>query len=299
MGCLTAGESVSTPTNQPELGQTSLAMSGDEGKTSTNTVSVTPPISPLYGSFTTKVYNMYITRGIVVQGEGASIQPVLDLNYHLHNFGGFFNDLSLTTEFWNDISSNQKVSAPPTSAPYWTETFLRAGFSLGFARYFTLASDFTQFLTPANGYPEGRYLKNILSMNDTGLLLPDFSLKPQLTVLYELPDIGQPGLAPHAWWFEPGVTPNYTFFSARSYPVNLGLPIRIGLGREFYAGTAYGFCSVGPQLTVPLTALSTAWGKWSITAGYTYYNLGTTTAAIAPEHHHSQNQFNAALSLVF
>ncbi len=255
--------------------------------------------SPLYGSFTLKVMNEYITRGIIVQSEGVTMQPILNVNYHLFNFGGFFNDLSLITEFWNDVSSNTKVSAPPTSAPYWTETALRAGLSLGFAKYFTLSSDFTQFLTPANGYMEGRYIKTIISCNDTGVIIPNFSFKPQFTFLYELPDSGQAGLAPHAWWFEPGITPNYNIFAASWYPLNLAIPFRIGLGEQFYAGTAYGFFSCGPQITMPLAFISSAYGKWNLTAGYTYYNLGSTTAAIAPDRRHNQNLFNAAISVAF
>ncbi len=255
--------------------------------------------SPLYGLFTIKVMNEYITRGIVVQSKGVTTQPVLDLNYHLYNFHGFFNDLTLTTEFWNDVSSNMRVSAAPTSAPYWTETFIRAGLSLGFAKYFTLASDFTQFLTPANGYPEGRYIKSIISCNDSGLLFPNFSFKPQFTFLYELPDCGQAGLAAHAWWFEPGLTPNYNFFATSKYPVNLAVPFRIGLGEQFYNGTPYGFFSFGPQLSMPLAFLSPLCGKWNFTTGYSYYNLGTTTAATAPGGHHNQNLFNAAISLAF
>lgn len=255
--------------------------------------------SPFYGSFTVKVMNQYITRGIVVQADGVTIQPILDLNYHLYNFGGFFNDLSLITEFWNDISSNTKISAPPTSAPYWTETFLRAGFSLGFAKYFNLSSDFTQFLTPSDGYREGRYWKTILTCNDEGLLLPNFSLKPQCTMLYELPDSGQAGLRPNAWWFEPGVTPSYEFFSASQHPITLAFPFRIGLGNQFYAGTTYGYCSFGPEVTVPLTFISPTFGKWSLTTSYTYYNLGTTTAAIAPYGQHNQNLYTMAIRVAF
>jgi hypothetical protein len=243
--------------------------------------------------------NEYITRGIIVQSEGVTMQPILDINYHLFNFRGFFNDLSLTTEFWNDVSSNTKVSAPPTSAPYWTETVIRAGFSLGFAKYFTLSSDFTQFLTPANGYMEGRYIKTMIFCNDTDFILHNFSFKPQCTFLYELPDSGQAGLAPHAWWFEPGITPNYNLFATSKHSVNLAIPFRIGLGEQFYAGTAYGFFSCGPQITLPLAFLSPSYRKWSLTAGYTYYNLGSTTAAIAPDRRHNQNLFNAAVSVAF
>jgi hypothetical protein len=255
--------------------------------------------SPLSGSFTIKVMNEYITRGIVAQGEGVTLQPILDLNYRLYHFTGFFNDLLLTTEFWNDISSNTKVSAAPTSTPYWTETLIRGGLSLGFAKYFLASTDFTQFLTPSNGYHEGRYIKTILSCNDTGLIFPNFSFRPQFTFLYELPDLGQPGLQPHAWWFEPGLTPNYNLFATSRYPVNFAIPFRIGLGRQFYNGTPYGFFSFGPQLSFPLAFISPSFGKWNLLASYTYYNLGTTTAAIAPEGNHNQNLFTAALGLVF
>ena len=154
------GSSKNTPQTTP------LGANDQYSKTCVTSLTSQATTSPLYGDFTLKFMNQYITRGITVQSEGVTVQPVLKANVHLYNFDGFFNDLSLLTEFWNDISSNTKVSGPPTSAPYWTETYLRAGLSLGFAKYLTFSTVFTQFLTPSDGYREGRYINNVVSFKE-------------------------------------------------------------------------------------------------------------------------------------
>lgn len=292
-------QNIDVCTNNPQAQVTPSHTNIQDSKTCETPILSPAITSPLYGDLTLKFMNQYITRGITVQSEGVTVQPILKANVHLYDSDGFINDLSLLSEFWNDISSNTKVSGPPTSAPYWTETYLRAGLSLGFAKYLTFSTVFTQFLTPSDGYREGRYINNVISFNDVGLFSRNFSLKPQFAFLYELPDSGQAGLQPHAWYFEPCLTPNYNLPSASGHPINLAVPIKLGLGKQFYNGTPYGFLAFGPQITVPLSAVPTSYGKWNLIAAYTYYNLGSTTASIADGKRNNQNLFTGAISITF
>lgn len=255
--------------------------------------------SIFFGSLSVTFLNQYNARGIIVQDRGVTIQPFLSLGARLYQGDGIINEVSLLAQWWNDISTNTRVSAPGSQAPYWTETDIIGGLSVRFLDRFTISSIFNQFLTPAGGYNQGRFINTVVSYDDAGQLIPNFAFRPQFTFLAELPDIGQAGLQPDAWYYEPGLTPNYTLFAKSDYPVNIALPLRLGLGTKFYNGTPYGFFSVGPQITVPLAFISSAAARWNLTAGYQYYNLGSTTAAIAPGGNANQNLFNVGVGVSF
>ncbi len=243
--------------------------------------------------------SQYNARGIVVQDQDVTIQPYLNLNYLLYQGKGFVQSVSATLGWWADFSTNTNVSNPSYTARNWTENDVNAGISIQFANRFSFSSTFTNFTSPAGGYREGRFINNVLAYNDSGLISPTFSLKPQFTFLYELPAGGQAGLQPNAWYFEPGLTPNITINPNSGYPINLAFPLRVGLGNQFYNGTTYGFFSVGPQITVPLAFLSSSEAKWNLNVGYLYYNLGDTTYAIAPNGSRNQNVFNLGISVNF
>ncbi|MCS5690809.1 hypothetical protein NZK33_02270 [Cyanobium sp. FGCU-6] len=258
-----------------------------------------PAIDRFSGNAGIDFRSQYNARGIVVQDKGVTIQPYININYLIYQGKGFVNSVMATVGWWNDISTNTNVSSPAYTARIWTETDISGGLSIRFADRFTFSSTFTDFTSPAGGYREGRFINNVLAYNDAGLISPTFSLKPQFTFLYELPAGGQAGLQPNAWYFEPGLTPNITINAKSNYPINLALPLRVGLGNQFYNGTTYGFFSVGPQITVPLTFLSTPSAQWNLNVGYLYYDLGKTTAAIAPNGSRNQNVFNLGISVNF
>ncbi len=258
-----------------------------------------PTVDRFSGNAGVDFRSQYNARGIVVQDEGLSIQPYVNLSYQLYEGKGFINSVVATIGWWNDFSTNVDLSKPSYSSKNWTETDYNAGFSIRFADRFSFSSTFTDFTSPAGGYREGRFINTVLSYNDAGLISPVFSLKPQLTVLYELPAGGQAGLQPNAWYFEPGLTPNITLNTKSDYPINLALPMRVGLGNQFYDGTTYGFFSVGPQITIPLAFLSSPGSQWNLNVGYLYYNLGTSTTAVAPNGNKNQNVFNLGISINF
>ena len=277
------------------------AQSGDQqpGEGELPVTEKLPNTSRFSGNAGVDFRSQYNARGIVIQDQDLTIQPYLNLNYKLYEGKGFINGITATIGSWNDISTNTKLSNPSFSAKNWTETDINAGLSFQFADRFSFSSTFTNYSSPAGGYNEGRFINNILAYNDAGLISPLFSLQPQFTVLYELPADGYPGLKPNAWYFEPGLTPNYTFNPKSKYPINVALPLRVGLGNEFYNGSTYGFFSVGPQISFPLAFLNTPGTKWNLNLGYLYYNLGDTTTAVAPNRSSSQHLFNLGVSINF
>lgn len=298
-----APEQSERPSTAAPIGPTAQGgLDGGQQQPEENVIPVTeapPVIDRFSGNAGIDFRSQYNSRGIVVQDEGVTIQPYININYLVYKGEGFINSVTATVGWWNDISTNTNVSSPAYTARIWTETDINAGISIQFADRFSFSSTFTDFTSPAGGYREGRFINNVLAYNDAGLISPNFSLKPQFTFLYELPAGGQAGLQPNAWYFEPGLTPNITINTKSDYPINLALPLRVGLGNQFYNGTTYGFFSVGPQITVPLAFLSSPSAKWNLNVGYLYYDLGKTTAAIAPNGSRNQNVFNLGISVNF
>lgn len=231
------------------------------------------PASRFSGDLGVTFANQYNTRGIIVQDQGLTIQPYGDIYLTLYEGDGFINKVQFTAGFWGDFSTEDNVKGPDSDWDNFTEFDVDAGFIVNFAKRFTLSSVWNGWTSPSDAYGDGHFINSKLSFDDSGLITKNFAIAPYFVFLYELPAEGQAGLAPEAWYFEPGITPSYTFAKDSKHPVNVGVNAKFGLGDKFYAGETYGYFAVGPQVTVPL-------GPVTASAGYRYYNLGDTLKPI-------------------
>jgi hypothetical protein len=277
----------------PVLGGEPVADSKETVTPSSTTGSI------LSGDLGVSAMNQFNSRGLVLENKGVVWQPYADLFVKLAEPKEFVDRVSLQLGIWNDINPAGPIAAPTARDKAWTEFYWQAGFLVKFAGRFSLSSVWRQFSTPSDAYKWGRSLINVLSYDDSGLLAPNFSFNPQVTVLYELPAPGHHGLRGHSWYFAPGISPTYKFTKDGRCLFALSLPMLTGLGSGFYAGDTFGYFSVGPQLSVPLGFLPEKLGKWDYTAGYKYYRLGATTEAFAADHRFSQNLFYTSLELKF
>jgi hypothetical protein len=259
------------------------------------------------GVFKLDFKSQYISFGIVLQDEGVTIQPMLALRYTFfdkaldNSEDSFVNNVTGFISSWNDISTNKDLSSPTSPYRYYTEADLVTGVSVTFKDRFNLTTSLTELHSPAGAFGPGAFLKAVLSMDDTGILAKDFALKPQFLLIYEIPWESQIGLQPDAFLFEPGITPTYTFGSDTNFPVTLAVPMRVGLGNKFYDGNDYGFFSVGPEFTVPISGLSSQTIKTYASIGYTYINLGPTTTDFILNGDGSSNKhvYNFGLTTTF
>jgi len=271
---------------------------GDEGKES---APIVEPLkeSAITGDLGLTVLNSYNTRGIIVEDTGVVFEPYTDLYFQLYKGDGFINSFSLQAGLWSDLSSSSPLAKPGSTTPHWTEQDWDAGFLVNFAKRFTLSSVFLEYVSPSDAYATGRFINSTLSYDDSEIFSKNFSFKPHLTFLYELPADGHAGLRGHSWYFEPGVTPNYTFFAGSKLPVNFAIDVKAGLGSAFYAGKTVGYIAVGPVITVPLKFIPEAYGSWNASAAYHYYHLGKTTQDVAPGERADQQLFQFSLALNF
>lgn len=280
---------------------TTITVADVNGKEVKETVVTEPKKSRFSFDAGLTIANAYNTRGIIVQSHGVTYQPYADIYLNVYKGDGFINSVTLQTGLWADLSSNLRVSdsTKDKATRHFTELDFISGGSVQFAKRFTFTLLYNTWVTPAGGYHSGEWLQGILAYDDSNLLFPNFSFQPVFKALYELPSSTPSGLRGHGWYFEPSVTPNYTFFAKSKYPVNLGLNFTLGLGTQFYGGDAFGYFAFGPQASVPLGFIPSEFGKWTVSAGYRLYLLGENTAAIAPGGRNTQSLYSLSLGLQF
>ena len=281
----------------------SLSLAGlADGADKQPVASVTSPIavSPISGFFNVTVASNYLPRGITVINHGVVIQPDLGVSLSLYQSDGFINNFAFTLETWNNIATDTEKAKRTGIIKWWEEFDAIPGFSVKFAQRFTLYATYDYYASPAGRYNYGNHLNNYVVFDDSNLLIKNFALLPRFTFLYELQGQVSTGLRDHGWYFSPSLEPSYTVFSNTSYPLTVSVPMAVGLGHRFYAGTNYGYFNIGPKLAAPLSFLPASFGKWNASVGYTYWNLGRTTAALPlAEGLHYRNVVYSSIGLTF
>jgi len=254
------------------------------------------------GTLAYQAFSQYNAYGIVIQDQGVSSQPFLNLRYRVYDnkdTSAFVNSATVFLTTWSDFSSNTNLSNPTSPYKNFTETDLIVGFNTVFAQRFSATFNWTTYVSPAGAYGWGSWLRGTLLYDDSRQISPSFSLKPQFSVVYTIPAASSISLIPSAFLFEPGLTPNFNLWGGTHYVANLSFPIRVGLGYKYYADSTYGFASVGSQFMMRLPQLSGKTFTTNLGIGYLYYNLGPSAANFAANKSSNQNVFNIGLYVNF
>lgn len=265
-----------------------LAAIATDLRAGTPTADPTEAASIFSGEFGITVANQYITRGFIVQDEGVSFQPYLNLNADLYHGDGFINSASMFLGLWSVISSTP-LHGPGDEGNPFTEFDYGLGFSVTFADRWSFTPYYNRWTSPAGAYDDGHWISAAIEFDDHGLIADDFSLHPFLEVLWDPAIEGASGLC-----FEPGIRPNITLFPDSKAPVNVALLVMAGLGSGYF-GETYGYFATGPRVTLPLGFIDSSFEKWSISAEYLYYDFGGMTAAYNGRDHNHLVGFNLAV----
>ncbi len=266
------------------------------GKAVEPLVTPPPPSSIFSVDLGVTVANQYNTRGIIVQDDDVSFQPYLNWYTRLHEGDGFVKSAKFFVGLWADVSTNGDVSGPGNRGSYFTEFDYGIGLTFNFAERWTFTTFWNNWTSPADGYGDGSWINGTLAFNDSGIFGKNFSFKPYVIALYDLGGDAATGLVKETWYFEPGIRPNYTFGADSKLPVNVAVLAKAGLGNDFYAGETYGYFAVGPQVTLSLNSIPAHAGKWAVSFGYLYYNLGDTLSPITGNSDEHLFTFNVGVS---
>lgn len=257
---------------------------------------------PFSGTLAYGAFSQYNSYGLVIQPQGISSQPFLNLRYRVfksENPDAWLNSATLFLTTWSDFSSNRNLANPSSRYQNFTETDIIIGTSAVLYKKLNATLQLVSYVSPAGAYGFGSWARGTLVYNDSNPA-KIFSLKPQASLVYTLPAASSISIEPSAFLVEPGITPNWNMVIANKYPANISLPIRLGLGNKFYGGSTFGFTSVGPQLSVLLPGLSGKTFSTNLNAGYLYYYVGQTAADYAGGGgRRSQHVYNIGISVNF
>jgi hypothetical protein len=256
---------------------------------------------PFSGTLAYNAFSQYNSYGLVIQPQGISSQPFLSLRYRAfksEDKDAWLNSATLFLTTWSDFSSNQNLSNPSSSYRNFTETDIIIGTSLVLYQKINATFQLVSYVSPAGAYGFGSWARGTLVYDDSKPS-SDFSLKPQVSLVYTFPAASSISLQPSSFLVEPGISPNWNILLASKYQANLSFPVRLGLGNKFYNGSTFGFTSIGPQLSVRLPQLSGKTFSTNLNAGYLYYYIGPTAAEFAANGKRSQNVFNLGISVNF
>ena len=280
----------------PSVSNLTGSSTGDEGKDVKETKEVKEQIkeSCITGDLGVTFVSEYISRGLVQVNQGVIAEPYLDLYFKVYEGTGFINKVTINFSLWTSIDSHVEPPGNQSTCRNWEEFDWDPGIAITFAKNFTLTTSYFEFDSPANFFQTARSINVNLAYNDADLL-HDFALNPHFTWLAELNAPGSAGLQKGGYYYEVGIAPGHTWG-----PVTVSLPITLGLGsRGFYNGEGFGYFAFGPQISVPISFIPECLGKWTLTGGYTFYDLGTQAADATANGHRIQHVFQGGVGLTF
>lgn len=245
--------------------------------------------SCITGDLGVSAVSQYITRGVVLENQGAIIQPFADLYFKLYEGDGLINKVSLNLGIWSSLH-DRKTDAGAASGSgssttrNWYEFDYTVGLATTFAQNWTFTPSFYAFLSPNDGFNTFYGLNLNLAYNDSELWGGGgFALNPSVTVLFELENKAGTG-GDEGIYYEVALNPTFA-----AGPATIAVPIKAGFGSNDFYGSlnpatgsidneGFGFVSAGVVASMPLAFIPECYGTWTVNAGATYYYLGDGTS---------------------
>jgi hypothetical protein len=224
--------------------------------------------SPFSVSMDISTQSHFISYGADVWGGGGKASPFSDqstLNTNLTISAAVADNLSVYINLWGDINDN----AGDTLGGNIQEIDFNAGATYTMDEWsFTLAhgfwiyaSDTEKILDFVVAFADGR----MITQSD------DWSLNPSVIFHYRYDGNGgqDTGLA-----VVPGIRPSFTFNKESKYPIDLAVPVNIGLFTDDFQGGDSGLAFIND---------TGKYGTWTASAGATYWNTSDEAIPGNPE----------------
>jgi hypothetical protein len=220
----------------------------------------------------------YISRGVPQENQGVIAQPYTNLYFKLYEGSGALTKISANLSTWYSIHSHKSPFAGSTTSA-WYEFDYAGGLTFEFGK-FSITPSFLSLLSPNDSFADNYNLNIALAYDDSDLL-GAFSLKPRVTVMFELEGKAGSGTE-EGIYYEVAISPGFKAGNASiTFPITLGLGSNGFYGDPFGAGgdDTFGFFSAGVAMEYPLAFVPECLGNWALKANATYYHLGSNAAA--------------------
>jgi hypothetical protein len=220
--------------------------------------------SCISGDIGIDVYSQYVFHGLVLENQGAILQPYANFYFKVYEGDGFLNQVDVVLGIWNSFHSNHPSLSTTRS---WFEFDFLAGLNFNFAKNFSFSPTYVAYTSPGDYFSTAHVLQLRLAYDDTDLL-GAFALHPYVLAEIELEGKAGNG-TDEGEYYEIGIAPGTTLG-----PVALTIPIKVGFGaNDYYTDDGYGFFSAGVQLGYQLP-MPECLGVWTASAGATFYHFG-------------------------
>jgi hypothetical protein len=230
--------------------------------------------------------NQYQFRGIRQNSTGIAVWPTVDLGLAAYSGEGGLKSVGINFGTWNSLhtgdtgSDTDETRLGCACGKLWYESDFYATLGLGFGGGVSLATTYTAYTSPNNGFTTVKEIMFKLGVDDSGAL-GKAAVKPYVIVAQEFdtsPGVGQAdGGDNQGTYLELGVAPGYAASKA-----SIAFPIKLGMSLKDYYELAgednkFGYFSIAGIATIPLGG-TTNFGAWNIHGGVEYQRLGDTTA---------------------
>jgi|GEM_PF-512049 len=255
-----------------------------------------PQESCITGDIGFDVVSNYISKGIAFNNQGGILQPYADLHFRIFKGAGALTSVTADIGIWNSFHGHTNpnvgltaqnrfggAGAGSQTTANWFEFDFQAGLTFNFDKL-AVGGYFKTYESPSSVF-QNTYTAGLTIAYDDSAALGAFALHPYALVEFQLEGttgnnfgavngpfvpavIQQHG---RGQYYEVGIAPGHTWGD-----LTLSLPIKGGFGSGgFYLGNrGFGFVSVGARADYALHFVPACLGKWTVSAGATYYRLG-------------------------
>jgi len=233
--------------------------------------------------------NEYWFRGIPQEDQGFIIQPGFDVSVALWSNDEFSVDAYIGT--WNSLHFEAPTGTGQTgsSAGAWYEADWYGGFSFGLPMNLWLDVSYVTLFSPEGGGNFADEVDIAFGLDDSEMWgdtgIPGWTgLQPYVLFAIETDAGSDFAAAPvnqeTGVYLELGIAPGFTLVESEDYPIDLTIPITLGLGLDEYyqyddqttaaiedEDETFGFVQIGAVASMPLSAIPAEFGSWSVSAG--------------------------------
>ncbi len=229
----------------------------------------------------------YFFRGIRQEISGFIGQPYAGATLNLYEGEKGLNSVDANVGIWNSIQTGPTGSSGPNADPKaWYEFDFFGGVTFGLFDKWEAGVAYTIYTSP-NGFFKSTQEIGLSLAYDDSELLGDFSLSPHILFAFEFQGAGADGQQPLGTYFELGVEPGFTLIKSEKYPVNIAIPLKLGLSLSDYyqdpttgQNSTFGYFDLGIVAKVPLAFIPADYGSWEMFVKGDFLFLGNSLEAI-------------------
>jgi hypothetical protein len=227
----------------------------------------------------------YYFRGIVnTQNGGNNVQPYGEVGIRLLENLGPLNSLTLAPGVWNNFHWGGGTIVDPSDPKFWYEADLYLKLTATTWEAFTTILQYTYYVSPNDSFRSYADVALVFALGDAKWL-GAFAVNPSIGFAFETTGEALTADGKKGVYMGISLSPGYTFFDGKKYPLTIGLPMTFGFSlKDYYTvngqNQTFGYFSGGPLFTLGLKFIPATYGNWSLKAGVQFLVFNSNLKAV-------------------